>query len=271
MQMPKINVISFRIIMAIIVAMFLSIDVYVGYQLFKSLSMPKQTVSAPVSEVLKYEETISMPRLPQSENKKEIIKTKTVTPAIEKDKPQIKAPTMNDEIKKWLEEKIAVENSLNDKIYIPTKEVAPIVQNNQVTINTIPPTIPQAVQSPIIIQQNKSMEKLQIISPMANKGLGREYFASEVVKDESNYIEIGLVVYDHYGDVDRNTQVVVMATDSSQNKTMNGTGTIGRIYENGVKKEVYYYPFTYEFKTAGEHTITFSANGMTEVVKLTAK
>ena len=37
-------------------------------------------------------------------------------------------------------------------------------------------------------------------------------------------------------------------------------------YENGVKIKTHYYHFSYAFKTPGEHSITFTAEGLSEVV-----
>lgn len=113
------------------------------------------------------------------------------------------------------------------------------------------------------------MSTIKIISPIPGKGLGREYKASSQVVDESNYIELGLVVRSDAGQSRNDLQVVITATDSSQNKTLNGTGNETKIYNNGVAEVVSYYPFHYEFKTAGQHTITFSADGLTDHVELT--
>ena len=269
MFLPKITAKSLKVITALIAIAFLTIDIYIGCQLFKSLKTPKQTVSMPAKEVVEYEETISMPRLPQSENKIENTTTKTSTPQIIK-KEEVKPPPIIP-VENKESYNLPVQNNQTQNQPIVFTPPATMVQNNQLTINTTETPAPPVIQAPIIIQQNNHMEKLQIISPMSNKGLGREYVASESVQNEYNYIEIGLVVYDSAGEPDRNTEVIVEVTDQTQNKTMSSTGTVGRIYENGVKKEVFYYPFTYEFKTAGEHTITFKANGMTESVTVTAK
>lgn len=116
---------------------------------------------------------------------------------------------------------------------------------------------------------------LEIISPIAGKGLGRTYAhydwatynginipdserpAGFVFPTESNEMTIGVILRDSNGKVVDNATVIVTATDSTQNKVLNGTGTV-------TNTSVAYYPFNYEFKTAGTHTITFTANGVSQ-------
>ena len=51
-----------------------------------------------------------------------------------------------------------------------------------------------------------------------------------------------------------------------------GIGSVTKIYkEDGTQEIVSYYPFRYEFKTAGQHTIKFTANGMSESITLDVK
>lgn len=115
-----------------------------------------------------------------------------------------------------------------------------------------------------------SLARIEIISPFPGKGLGREYRAatSTAPYDESNYIELGAVCYDDEGKVTNTAEVQVTATDASQNKTMANTGNVTPRYVNGVKETIYYYPFHYEFKTAGDHVITFTCGQKTESVTL---
>ena len=118
------------------------------------------------------------------------------------------------------------------------------------------------------------MSSLEIISPINGKGLNRKYVAKPgigekgVSYDESNEIILGLVVKNDAGDVVNNVTVAVESTDTTQNATLNGTGNVGKIYVDGNEKQVYYYPYTYQFKTSGKHTITFSALGLTQSVEL---
>lgn len=127
--------------------------------------------------------------------------------------------------------------------------------------------IPEIINQPNT-NQMPQQKTLEIISPMSNKGLGRTYLARDEVLDEANYIELGLVIYDEGETYYDNLLVEVEATDESFNKTMNGTGNICKIYPNGAEKTVPYYPFSYEFKTAGEHTITFKYGELTQSVVL---
>lgn len=119
-----------------------------------------------------------------------------------------------------------------------------------------------------IIEQPKSMKSITIFNPYSNKGTGREYSARSQVKDEQNYIILGLIVRDDSGNEIKNVPVTITATDASQNKTLNGTGDIRKIYIDGIPKTVPYYEFYYEFKTPGDHTITFTAEELTTQITL---
>ncbi len=145
---------------------------------------------------------------------------------------------------------------------IPIPEI--IIEIEPITAYYAPPEI---IPEPII-EPKISMKKIEIISPIRGKGLDREYVANSQVENESNYVELGLVVYDDAGEITKMDKVVITATDETQSKTINTTGNVTRIYTNGVEKTVYYYPFHYEFKTAGDHIITFEANGLSESVTL---
>lgn len=108
---------------------------------------------------------------------------------------------------------------------------------------------------------------IQIVNPLNGKGLGRDpYIASPVIKDESNYIDIGLVVTNPDGSNNNTATVTVTTSDPSQNKELKGTGTFW-----GNPHNVYYYPFEYQFKTAGDHVITFTCEGVSVSVTVTAK
>lgn len=139
----------------------------------------------------------------------------------------------------------------------------------QLPIYTPPPQAPIQQSEPIVTTTPKQiMNTLKIINPYAGKGLGRTYKANPEIVDESNYIDIGLTVVNENGEYLSDLTVQVSATDESQNKTLNGTGNVTNIYPNGEKKTVHYYPFHYEFKTAGEHIITFTQGNLTESVTL---
>ena len=56
------------------------------------------------------------------------------------------------------------------------------------------------------------------------------------------------------------------------NKTLNGTGLVTKIYVDGNPQTVPYYAFHYDFRSAGEHTITFTLQtGESKQVTLTAE
>ena len=130
---------------------------------------------------------------------------------------------------------------------------------------------PQSTSTQPIEVTQPSMKSLTIISPIPGKGLGREYIAGSQVIGEENYIELGLIVKDDAGNPIKDIIVEIEATDSTQNKTLNGTGTVKKIYDGEVPTLTPYYPFHYEFKTAGDHVITFKADGLIESVTLQVK
>ena len=198
----------------------------------------------------------------------------------------IQVPNNQEVIQMSIEE----ENSPDASFQITVKPKAPTQTETQTPQSTPAPT-PQIIQvniPPQIFQTptytppqepitqtitppapKQIMNTLKIINPYAGKGLGRTYKASPEIVDESNYIDIGLTVVNENGEYLSDVVVSVEATDSTQNKTLNGTGNVTNIYPNGEKMTVHYYPFHYEFKTAGEHTITFKQGTLTESVTLT--
>jgi len=104
-----------------------------------------------------------------------------------------------------------------------------------------------------------SKARIDIISPIAGKGLGREYRMNTGPIDEANYLEIAAIVYDAEGNPTNQPTVNVTATDSTQNKEMKGTGVVATIYKDENKMVVPVYMFHYEFRTPGDHTITFKS------------
>ena len=153
---------------------------------------------------------------------------------------------------------------INVIINTPPAEAKPAPQ----PIVIPPPVVEVIVQTqpaPELLVTAPSMREIKIISPMSNKGLGRVYTAQPEIVDETNYIELGLIIRNDSGDIVKDAEVTITGTDTEQNKTLNGTGNITKIYKDGVPESVHYYPFHYEFKTVGTHTITFTANGYQEV------
>lgn len=105
------------------------------------------------------------------------------------------------------------------------------------------------------------MVKLEIVSPIKGKGYDEEksYLCREVVKDELNYIELGLVLRDEADPVKTHMdlEVEVKTPDKDQDVVMKSTGNVMNVIESGAKKQIYYYPFHYEFKKPGAHNIQF--------------
>lgn len=149
-------------------------------------------------------------------------------------------------------------------------------------------TIPVDIQPLVTTQTIKKMTTIEIINPADGKGLGRNYVAYDWdefnkpgVADserpvgfkfptEENYIYIGAVCKDESGSPVRDAQVQIVATDTTQNKTLNGSGSTTDVLDNlGQKSKVIFYPFTYQFKTSGDHTITFTCNGVSQAVTVT--
>ncbi len=114
-------------------------------------------------------------------------------------------------------------------------------------------------------QPIKSVYTLEVVSPVPIKGLGREYLWRSQVKDEYNYIHIGLIVRLD-GEPVKDQEVEIEATDPSQSQTLNGTGDVYPVYVNGVKVVTPFYPFNYEFRSGGDHQITFSTHGIRTTV-----
>lgn len=114
-----------------------------------------------------------------------------------------------------------------------------------------------------------SQAKIEIVSPMGNKGLGRDYLARADIKDEANYITIGAILTNPDGSINNTAEMTVTTSDSAQDQIMDGTGSLwSNRYINGQKSPAYYYEFTYQFKTTGDHILTFGANGLTKSITI---
>lgn len=114
------------------------------------------------------------------------------------------------------------------------------------------------------------MISIEIFSPISGKGLEKEHYECDKVESEENYIYLGAIIRDN-GDALQDRKVIVTATDVGQNKTMDSTGNWTKIVRKGDKKHVPFYPFNYEFRTAGKHVITFECEGVKESVELLVK
>lgn len=116
-----------------------------------------------------------------------------------------------------------------------------------------------------------SQARIEVVNPIPGKGLDRSYISAPEVANESNYIEIGFVIYDDAGLPVSDATAQVVTTDMDQNKILKGTGNVMSIYIDGQKRQTPYYPFHYEFHVAGQHRIVFTANGMQKEVDVTAQ
>jgi hypothetical protein len=119
---------------------------------------------------------------------------------------------------------------------------------------------------------------------MPQHGLGREFVANDFAYNpdgtlskgteptDANSIDIGIVIRDQNGNAVKDQTVNVTATDGTQDKTIKGTGDQTKVYVDGNPQTVPYYAYHYDFKTAGDHTITFTADsGAVATVTVTAK
>ena len=111
-----------------------------------------------------------------------------------------------------------------------------------------------------------SLARIDIINPVATKGLNRPHSTSPELDqggkgNPMNEIYIGAVVYGEDGEMTKSATVtvVVKSPTSEETSTREGTGAF-------VKPGVPFYPFTYVFKTAGDHTITFSSGDVSKSI-----
>lgn len=148
----------------------------------------------------------------------------------------------------------------------PNVSLTPITNNqpsdttNNSTGTNMTEAQPEAEAAPA------SQARIEIISTNPKTPLDGNYFSYQSAlasSNPSNYIEIGAVLYNDEGENIRDAEMAITTSDPEQGKVKNGTSTFHQ------KKFVY--GIRYDFKTAGEHTITFSANGITESIVITAK
>ena len=144
--------------------------------------------------------------------------------------------------------------------------------------SAVPEVVPTQAQSVVAssMQMPTKISQAHIeIHPIQRNGLNKEYIANPDTTDNNNFnghfIVLGAVVYDANGNVDRDAVMTITTSDATQNKVKNGTGDVITIYPNDEKLQVLGYKFNYDFKTPGDHTITFSANGLSKDVTINAK
>lgn len=132
-----------------------------------------------------------------------------------------------------------------------------------VTITQQEPILPQIAQSQPIKMQTA---KIEIKNPLPRKGLGRDLKYRSEPLDEASTLNIGAVLYNPDGSINNTAEMVITATDGSQDKTLQGTGDISTFGDINHPKE--YYAFMYDIKTPGVHKITFTALGVSEEVSI---
>ena len=165
-----------------------------------------------------------------------------------------------------------INNQMTPTMTTDTTGAAPSTVQPSTTVPTpapqTPTSAPAAAPAP---STPASQARIDVVSPIAGKGLNREYVHSDEIKDESNYMVIGAVVYDDNGQPTATPTVNITATDNTQDAIEVGTGDVATIWPDGNRTVVPVYTYSYNFKTAGDHTITFTANGITKSVTVTAK
>lgn len=128
---------------------------------------------------------------------------------------------------------------------------------------TVPFITPNATPMP---EAPASKARIEIVSPIAGKGLGRTYKAAQEVSGEENYIVLGAVVYNDAGDATKDA-ITVITVENAEDKTttkLEGTGDVFTYYVDGQKRQAPVFEINYEFKVSGTHIFTFSANGYTQ-------
>lgn len=162
---------------------------------------------------------------------------------------------------------------------VNNKATSTMQEKTDAPISTAPDTTPSPMpeSSPkeeVVPTTPVSKARLEIVSPLPGKGLGREYLAAPEVVDESNYIELGAILYGEDGEPvsDQEVRVSVTGEGILVAKRMKGTGNVMNTYKDGQRITVPVYPYHYEFKTAGDHEIVFETlDGLSASVTLTAK
>lgn len=107
----------------------------------------------------------------------------------------------------------------------------------------------------INVDQNHPLDKPYIVTPDWKHVVNINQFAN-----------VGAILRDETGQVVRDQDMTITATDETQNKVEHGTGDMTANPDN-----LYYYGFRYLFTTAGDHVITFAALGVEASLTLSAE
>mgnify|MGYP001578363813 CR=1 FL=1 len=156
----------------------------------------------------------------------------------------------------------------------PLQANAPTTMTNETTPPATPtPAQAQPSDTTVLPTAPASKARIDIVSPIPGKGLGRTYKHADEVSGEENYIVIGAVVYDVAGNPTRSSTMAVTIENQQgkKNLALEGTGDVMNVYVGDQKRQVPVYSVTYEFKTEGTHIFTFAANGLTQSVSLAVK
>lgn len=137
-----------------------------------------------------------------------------------------------------------------------------------------PAPTPMAAGAPVPASQ----ARIEIISPTKLNGyIANDYKLNpngslaegSVSPDASNSVVIKVLVYDDAGNINGTENVSV--TVDGNTKVLNGTGDVATIYKGTNRLVVPAYVYNYEFRTAGDHTITFTTGtGLSQSITLTA-
>src|SRR3989338_8332727 len=141
---------------------------------------------------------------------------------------------------------LSVQKALAPQSTSPVQNVQPQVTQTPVPQSAAPSTSSTPTTTPIPTTTTTPVSKarIEIINPIATKGLNRPHSTSpqfDQYGNPENEIYIGAVVYGEDGEPTRAAVVQVTATDTSQNKTINGTGNVTTIYVNGQKYQTPFY------------------------------
>ncbi len=122
------------------------------------------------------------------------------------------------------------------------------------------------------------MATIEFINIIPSKGVNKEHRAANKIKNEDNYIDVGLVVRDDSGNCIADADLTIEVTRGQKitdQITLKGTGNIIPLVEKGVphylnpkKIKTPYYPFHYEFKQSGKHLFTFRSLGAETSIEL---
>lgn len=168
-------------------------------------------------------------------------------------------------------------SALQDTTDKSTVTIPPAITMQQhITINNTQPIARAITQAllPVVTQQINAMTKqdptpqqtvVQAPDPIVvsldiqSRGIapltGTKLARSEPF-DEQNQVDFAVFVTDQNGNYIKSDTMNITATDSTQNKVLNGTGA----NEQGH----YFYSFEYNFTSVGEHTVTFTIDGVTK-------